>query len=140
MSKRVLLFTAAALMATSSAGFVRTAMAGPRHVSVQDVCTSAGFQQGNLQYSDCVKTLQGYARSDVPSSRANDATYAVPNESRFTAYAGNNSGPRPDLDAGAGHLAAVRACEGLGLHSQTLRQCVGNLDAAMWQEEISGQG
>jgi hypothetical protein len=143
MSKRVLLYAAAAFMAVSSAGFVSTAMGAPRAASVHGVCANAGFQKGDVQYSDCVKTLRQFARPDAWSLQSVSATSAVPNASRFMAYAG----PRSDVVTGphdfftGGHRAAqVRACAGLGLGSEALRQCIGNLNAATWQDDLASHG
>jgi hypothetical protein len=137
MSNRVLVFAATAFMAASSAGFASAAMAAPRHASPQSACTSAGYQPGDVGFSDCVRTLRQETRPDIWSSA--QATYADPEDAgRFMALAGSR--PSPNRFSDGSRASEIRACAGLGLGSAALRQCVGNLDAAKWQEEISGQG
>jgi hypothetical protein len=142
MSNRVLVVAAAAFMAASSAGFASAAMAAPRHASPQSACTSAGYQPGEVGFSDCVRTLRQETRPDIWSSA--QATYADPEDAgRFMALAGRRSGtatPSQNRFSDGSRASEIQACAGLGLGSAALRQCVGNLDAAKWQEEISGQG
>lgn len=142
MANRILHYAAAAFMAVSSIGFVGTAMAAPHHADVRGLCTSAGFQQGDVQFSDCVKSLQKFTQPNVWSSSAYAAS-SVPNASRFMAYAGPQGGVvtgRRDFFTGGHRSAEVRACAGLGLGSEGLRQCVGNLDAATWQDDLASHG
>lgn len=142
MSNRVLLFAAAAFMAASSAGIVSTAMAAPRHANLHGICTDVGLQRGETEFSDCVRSLRQSARTDSWSPQA-AADPAVPNASRFMAYAGPGAGlttsPR-DYFTSDHRAREVQACSDLGLHSGALRQCAANFGAATFQDELASHG
>ena len=150
MSK-MLLYGAAAFLAFAPTSFSDVAMAASDHADAESACASAGMQPGNLDFTDCVRTLEqfgptqsGYSSYDAPATLRFIA-YVGPNALRFMDYAGPSLTSDAVIDPvvyTGGQSSADVACAGFGLPmgSAAYRQCVGNLSAATWQDDLASHG
>lgn len=102
---------------------------------IQNLCTGMGFEPGQLEFLYCTESLRESAGNLPLSHRSGYYAEAAPmNGERYFAETGFYGGNRLVSERGA--------CAGIGLppDSQAFRQCVGNLDASMWEIRNSRLG
>ena len=101
--------------------------------AIEGLCAEMGFSPGQLEFLYCAQSLRDSAATLPLTHRSGYYAEAAPmNGERYFAEAGFYGGNRL--------VSESRACAGIGLpaDSQAFRQCVGNLDASMW--EIQNRG
>lgn len=100
---------------------------------IQNLCTGMGFDPGQLEFVYCTESLSESAGTLPLSHRSGYYAEAAPmNGERYFAETGFYGGNR--------FVSKNGACAGIGLppYSQAFRQCVGNLDASMWEMQNRG--
>ena len=100
---------------------------------ISGLCLQTGYEPGQLEYLYCVESLRESAGNLPLSHRPGYYAEAAPmNGERYLAESGFYGG-----DQGA-RISGACAALGLPAGSQAFRQCVGNLDASMWEIRNNG--